>query len=128
MRASRSALLIGLVGSYSPTVVIFSDLMLRSNGSILAFELGISRQALGPETFMVFLELWIGVAVGYRLPRPNGVLRLSVRFVRDLLLGGALPLGHCQILAPKIDTGVPKSLATQIIRGAYDRSPTRRFK
>ena len=48
---------------------------------------------------MVFLKLRIGVAVRYRLPRPDWVLRLSIRFIRDLLLGGALPFGHCSILA-----------------------------
>jgi hypothetical protein len=47
---------------------------------------------------MVFLELRIGVAVRYRLPRPDWILRLSVRFIRDLLLGGALPFGHCSHL------------------------------
>jgi len=51
---------------------------------------------------MVFLELRIGVAVRYRLPRPDWILRLSVRFIRDLLFGGALPFGHCSILAPAI--------------------------
>jgi hypothetical protein len=95
--------------------------MLRSTGSILALKAGISRQALGPETLMVFLELGIGMAVRYRLPCPNGVLRLSVCFIRDLLLGGALPFGHCQILTPTVVQGYPDIGATQIISGAYDR-------
>jgi hypothetical protein len=48
---------------------------------------------------MIFLELRIGVAVRYRLPRPDWILRLPVRLIRDLLLGGALSFGHCSILA-----------------------------
>jgi len=44
---------------------------------------------------MVFPELWIGVAVRYRLPRPDRVLGLSVRLVRDLLLGGSFRFSLC---------------------------------
>jgi hypothetical protein len=34
------------------------------------------------------------------LPRPDWILRLSLRLIRDLLLGGAFPFGHCSIPAP----------------------------
>lgn len=50
--------------------------------SLVGLALGVSRQPFRSETSMVFLELWIGVAVRYRLPRPDRVLRLSVRLVR----------------------------------------------
>jgi hypothetical protein len=53
------------------------------------------------------------------LPRPNGVLRLST-FIRDLLLGGALPFGHCQILTPDWSRAT-QTLAAQIISNAHDR-------
>lgn len=48
---------------------------------------------------MVFLEPWIGLTVRNRLPRSVWVLPLAVRLVGYLLLGGAFPFGHCQILA-----------------------------
>lgn len=44
---------------------------------------------------MIFLELWIGVAIRYRLARPNWVLRLPVGLVGELLLGGAFRFAHC---------------------------------
>jgi hypothetical protein len=97
-------LLIGFGAWYSPIVfVVFSrSKRFAKVGSILACRPGISRQALRPETLVVFLELRIGVAVRYRLPRPDWILRLSVCFIRDLLLGGALLFGHCSIPAPAI--------------------------
>jgi hypothetical protein len=36
------------------------------------------------------------------LPRPDWILRLSVCFIRDLLLRRALLFGHCSIPAPAI--------------------------
>jgi len=63
--------------------------------SLVGLALGISCQAFRFETSMVFPELWIGVAVRYRLPRPDRVLGLSVRLVRDLLLGGSFRFSLC---------------------------------
>ncbi|MFX4677863.1 hypothetical protein ABTA96_19910, partial [Acinetobacter baumannii] len=43
------------------------------------------------------MELWIGLTVCNPLPRTVWVLRLAVRLVGYLLLGGAFPFGHCSI-------------------------------